>query len=368
MCALLFGTAGTTRYWPAWVYVSIFVAASVLTSLYLMKRDPSLLARRMRGGPIFEKEGTQRIIMIFTSLGFIALLVVSALDHRFGWSSVPVWLVVLGDVLVAIGFYFIFLVYRENSFAAATIEVSLGQEVIATGPYAVVRHPMYASGSLYILGTPLALGSYWGFLALAATAPFLLWRLFDEERILTRDLPGYAEYRQRVRHRLVPMVVVATTDMSQDAVVIRRAEVTDLSKVETVARATWPAAYAGIIPDEVQRRLLDRLVLTGQLESRAGGARIEFLRRRIEWRCHRVRAVRSSIGTVGGAHAHLRVAGQATERGRDAVARRRAHRIGAGGPGIPDRRGRARQRQRSSLLRAGRFCGAARAHSRRAGI
>jgi Bacterial protein of unknown function (DUF899) len=115
MCALLFGTAGTTYYWHAWIYVSIFLGASVLTTLYLMKRDRAVHARRMRGGPMFEKEGTQRIIMVFTSLGFIALLVVPALDHRFGWSAVPVWGVVLGDVLVAIGFYFIFLVYRENT-------------------------------------------------------------------------------------------------------------------------------------------------------------------------------------------------------------------------------------------------------------
>ena len=206
MCALLFGAAGTIQYWQAWIYVSIFLGASALTTLYLMKKDPALLARRMRGGPMFEREGTQRIIMVFTSLGFIALLVVPALDHRLGWSTVPVWGVVLGDLLVMVGFYLIFLVYRENTFTAATIEVAAGQKVVATGPYAVVRHPMYASGSLYVFGTPLALGSYWGFLALAAMMPFLLWRLLDEERILTRDLPGYAEYRQRVRHRLVPMV------------------------------------------------------------------------------------------------------------------------------------------------------------------
>jgi len=206
MCALLFGAAGTIQYWQAWIYVSIFLGASALTTLYLMKKDPALLARRMRGGPMFEREGTQRIIMVFTSLGFIALLVVPALDHRWGWSTVPVWGVALGDLLVMVGFYLIFLVYRENTFTAATIEVAAGQKVVATGPYAVVRHPMYASGSLYVFGTPLALGSYWGFLALAAMMPFLLWRLLDEERILTRDLPGYAEYRQRVRHRLVPMV------------------------------------------------------------------------------------------------------------------------------------------------------------------
>jgi protein-S-isoprenylcysteine O-methyltransferase Ste14 len=170
MCALLFGAAGTTQYWQAWVYVAIFLGASILTTLYLMKRDPALLARRMRGGPMFEKEGTQRIIMVFISLGFIAVLVVPALDHRFGWSTVPVWGVVLGDILVAIGFYLIFLVYRANTFTSATIEVAADQKVISTGPYAIVRHPMYASGSLYMLGTPLALGSYWSFLAVPPVA------------------------------------------------------------------------------------------------------------------------------------------------------------------------------------------------------
>lgn len=206
MCALLFGSAGTIRYWQAWVYVAIFVVASVPTSVYLMKKDPALLARRMRGGPMFEKEGTQRIIMTFTSLGFMAILVVPGLDRRFGWSAVPAWAVVLGDLLVAIGFLLIFVVYRANTFTAATIQVAPGQTVISTGPYAIVRHPMYASGALYMFGIPLALASYWGYLALAAMMPFLLWRLVDEERILRRDLPGYADYRRRVRYRLVPFI------------------------------------------------------------------------------------------------------------------------------------------------------------------
>lgn len=206
MCALLFGSAGTIRYWQAWVYVAIFVVASVPTSVYLMKKDPALLARRMRGGPMFEKEGTQRIIMTFTSLGFIAILVVPGLDRRFGWSAVPAWAVVLGDLLVATGFLLIFVVYRENTFTAATIQVARGQTVISTGPYAIVRHPMYASGALYMFGIPLARASYWGYLALAAMMPFLLWRLLIEERILTRDLPGYVDYRRRVRHRLMPFI------------------------------------------------------------------------------------------------------------------------------------------------------------------
>jgi protein-S-isoprenylcysteine O-methyltransferase Ste14 len=206
MGGLLFGSAGTVHYWQAWVYVSIFTGASVLTTLYLMRNDPALLARRMHGGPTAEKEPAQKFIMLCMSIGFIALLVVPALDHRFRWSAVPLGGVVTGDVLVAIGFYLISLVYRENTFTSATIEVAENQRVISSGPYAIVRHPMYASASLYLLGTPPALGSYWGLVPIAAMMPFLLWRLFAEERFLARNLPEYGEYQKRVRHRLVPFV------------------------------------------------------------------------------------------------------------------------------------------------------------------
>jgi protein-S-isoprenylcysteine O-methyltransferase Ste14 len=206
MSLLLFVSAGTVHYWQAWVYLSIFMGASALITLYLMRRDPALLGRRMSGGPMAEKQLAQKFIMLCTSIGFIALLVVPAFDRRFGWSAMPVGGVVSGDVLVAIGFYLIFLVYRENTFTSATIEVVDNQKVISTGPYAVVRHPMYASASLYLLGTPLALGSYWALVAVAAMIPFLVWRLFDEERFLAKNLSGYVEYQKRVRHRLVPMV------------------------------------------------------------------------------------------------------------------------------------------------------------------
>ena len=206
MGLLPFAPAGTVNYWQAWVYLSIFTGASALTTLYLMRRDPALLERRMSGGPTAEKRPIQKFIMLCTSIGFIALLVVPTFDRRFGWSTVPLSGVVAGDVLVAMGFFLIFLVYRENTFTSATIEVAENQKVISTGPYAIIRHPMYAGGSLYLLGTPLALGSYWGFVPLAATMPFLIWRLFDEERFLARNLPGYAEYQKRVRHRLLPLV------------------------------------------------------------------------------------------------------------------------------------------------------------------
>jgi protein-S-isoprenylcysteine O-methyltransferase Ste14 len=206
MGLLVFVPAGTIHYWQAWVYLSIFFGASVLTTLHLMKHDPALLERRMKGGPTAEKRPTQKLVMLGTSAGFIALLVVPALDFRFAQAPASPSVVLVGDALVVIGFYFISLVYRANTFTSATIEVAKDQKVISTGPYAIVRHPMYASALLYLLGTPLALGSYRGLLVFAAVMPLLLWRLADEEHFLSTNLPGYTEYRKRVRHRLVPYV------------------------------------------------------------------------------------------------------------------------------------------------------------------
>src|SRR5208283_3660590 len=206
MGLLIFIPAGTIDYWQAWVYLFVFIGASLLTTLYLMKKDPALLNRRMRGGPTAEKRRTQKLIMLCTSICFIALLVVPALDHRFRWSAMLLSCVIVGDVLVAIGFYFIFLVYKENTFSSATIEVAEDQKVISTGPYAVVRHPMYASAFLYLVGTSFALGSFWGLLALLAMMPFLIWRLYDEESFLAGNLPGYTEYQKKVRHRLIPFI------------------------------------------------------------------------------------------------------------------------------------------------------------------
>jgi protein-S-isoprenylcysteine O-methyltransferase Ste14 len=167
MGLLIFVSAGTVRYWQAWVYLSIFFGAAALTTRYLIRKDPVLLERRMSGGPTAEKRVVQKFIMLCTSAGFIALLLVPALDHRYHWSTVPLSGVVAGDVLVATGLYFIFLVYRENTFTSATIDVAPNQTVVSTGPYAIVRHPMYASALLYLVGTPLALGTYWGLFPLS---------------------------------------------------------------------------------------------------------------------------------------------------------------------------------------------------------
>jgi protein-S-isoprenylcysteine O-methyltransferase Ste14 len=206
MGALLFAGAGTIRYWPGWIYLALFFGLSSAITIDLLRHDPALLERRMKGGPTAERRPVQRFIMLMASLGFIGLHVVPALDYRFGWSRVPLPVIVDGDVLFAVGFGFIGRVYRENSFTSATIEVAEGQRLITTGPYSIVRHPMYASAMLYVIGTPLALGSYWGLLAVAFMLPFLIWRLVDEERLLARDLPGYTDYQKNVRYRLVPFV------------------------------------------------------------------------------------------------------------------------------------------------------------------
>ena len=204
MGLLLFGTAGTIRYWEAWVYLAIFIGLTAITTNDLLRRDPALLERRMTGGPTAEQRPIQKVIMWFASAAFIAMLVVPALDRREAWSRVPLAIVIIGDILVALGFSFIMIVYRANTYTAATIQVAQNQTVISTGPYAIVRHPMYASALLYVLGSPLALGSWWGILAVAAFIPVLIWRLRDEERMLAADLKGYSEYQQRVRYRLLP--------------------------------------------------------------------------------------------------------------------------------------------------------------------
>lgn len=204
MASLIFAAPGTVHYWQGWLFLLVYFAASLAITLDLLRRDRALLERRMRGGPFAEKEPAQRLIMAVVSLGFIGLIVVSGLDHRFDLSHMAPPIAVGGDALVLLGFAGIFLVFRESSFAAATIEVADDQRVISTGPYAIVRHPMYAAALILLAGIPIALGSWWGLLTIGAIVPFLIWRLLDEERFLGMNLPGYRAYQSRVRYRLVP--------------------------------------------------------------------------------------------------------------------------------------------------------------------
>jgi protein-S-isoprenylcysteine O-methyltransferase Ste14 len=202
--ALLFLPAGTFNYWEAWVFIAVFVACNLPLTIWVAINDPQLLERRMRAGPTAEKEKSQKIIVTIVLLSVIVGVLIPALDRRFGWSDVPMSVVILGNALIAISYVGFYFVFRENTYGAATIRVEENQRVISTGPYAIVRHPMYAATLVMMLGISLALGSWWGLLALALGVPALVWRILDEERLLKRDLPGYAEYMQRARFRLIP--------------------------------------------------------------------------------------------------------------------------------------------------------------------
>jgi protein-S-isoprenylcysteine O-methyltransferase Ste14 len=203
---VLFGSAGTLRFPEAWVFLGVFSASSLAITVYLARKDPALLQRRTQAGPIAEKEWSQKVIQGVASICFLATILVPALDRRFGWSHPPVPVAVAGNALVLVGFWVVFRVFRENTFTSSVIEVASGQRVIDSGPYAAVRHPMYAGALVLVAGIPMALGSLMGLATLPPFVAIIVWRLLDEERFLVGHLPGYVAYRERTRHRLIPHV------------------------------------------------------------------------------------------------------------------------------------------------------------------
>lgn len=202
--ALLFIPAGTLAYWPGWVFLIMFTVLTNGIGVYLAIRDPELLERRMRVGPAAEARPLQRVLIILSFGAMLAALVAAALDWRLDWSQVPVTVIVLGNALVALGLAMTFVVLLQNRYAASTIRTMEGQQVISTGLYGIVRHPMYAGALIMAIGLPLALGSYWGLLVLLIVVPVLALRIADEENMLVKELPGYEDYRRNVQYRLAP--------------------------------------------------------------------------------------------------------------------------------------------------------------------
>jgi protein-S-isoprenylcysteine O-methyltransferase Ste14 len=201
---MLFFPAGTFNYWQAWVFLAVVVLSTWIRSIYLLRKHPVALQRRMRGGPTAETRMAQKVIIAGLYLSLAAMVVVSALDHRFGWSPVPTAICLVGAVLVAVGLEVIALVVIQNSYAAATVQVEAGQTVVSTGMYGLVRHPMYTGNVIMMVGIPLALGSYWGLVFVVPGLIVLASRIRDEEKLLQKELDGYREYTQKVRYRLVP--------------------------------------------------------------------------------------------------------------------------------------------------------------------
>jgi protein-S-isoprenylcysteine O-methyltransferase Ste14 len=206
LALLLFLPACSLRYWEAWTYWSLFSVSVLIITVYFLRNDPRLIERRLEVGPRAEPSRTQRIIQSVASVLFVALFVVSGLDRRFHGSRLPIPVVLAADGLVLLAFLFVFLVFRENRHTAGIVKVDKNQPVISTGPYRLVRHPMYAASLLLFLSTPLAPGSLWALIVALLLCGLIVVRLLDEERFLSANLPGYDAYRRRVRRRLIPMI------------------------------------------------------------------------------------------------------------------------------------------------------------------
>jgi protein-S-isoprenylcysteine O-methyltransferase Ste14 len=203
---VLFGLAGTFDYWQAWAFLAVFALSTWLPSMYLLRTNPDALQRRKHAGPVAETRAVQKLLIAGWYSSLAAMVLVSGLDHRFGWSSVPAAISVAGDVLVAVGLGVTSLVVIQNSFAASTVRVESDQKLVDTGLYGLVRHPMYTGNVITIVGFPLALGSYWGLVAVIPGVITLILRINDEEKLLREELDGYREYAQKARYRLVPLM------------------------------------------------------------------------------------------------------------------------------------------------------------------
>jgi len=198
---IFFWPAGTFRYWQAWVYMAILLIPMLGVIAYFITRDPELLERRMRAK---EKERRQKTIIGLSSLVFIGIYLLPGFDRRYGWSSVPVIVVIAADVIILAGYGFFVRVLKENRYASRIVEVAEKQPVITTGPYAMVRHPMYLAILIMYVFTPLALGSYWAVIPALSLTLVLVARIENEEKVLIRELSEYREYMRQVRYRLIP--------------------------------------------------------------------------------------------------------------------------------------------------------------------
>lgn len=206
LLVLVFAPSWSFQYWQGWACLAAFFVPAAAISVYVARKDPALMERRVKTGPKAEQRIGQKVVQVTITIVFLADFVIPSLGHRFGWPTVSAFACILGDVMILIGFAITFVVLRENSYASGVIEVAEDQRVISTGPYSVVRHPMYTGGLIMLFGIPLALGSSRGMLVNIPMAAAIIWRLLDEEQFLNMKLSGYAAYCEKVKYRLVPSI------------------------------------------------------------------------------------------------------------------------------------------------------------------
>lgn len=203
---LVFLPAGSIRFLQGWIFWLVFSLSVLFITLYFLKYDPELIKRRLKAGPGAEKERSQKIIQSFATLCFLLILIIPGLDYRFSWTHLPLLISLVGDIFVALGLLIIFFVFKENTFTSGIIEINTNQKVIFTGPYAIVRHPMYAGAMLMFLGIPVALGSTVSIIFFFPMLWILIWRLLNEETFLLEKLPGYKSYCQKTTYHLIPFL------------------------------------------------------------------------------------------------------------------------------------------------------------------
>jgi protein-S-isoprenylcysteine O-methyltransferase Ste14 len=200
---MLFIPAGTLRFWEAWLYIGLLFIPIAIVGLVLFIKDPELLERRLRTQ---EGEDPQKKVIAVSTLVLLAVYLIPGFDHRFAWSKVPSILVVSADILILLGYLLFVLTIRENRYASRVVEVQENQVAISTGPYAMVRHPMYLAVIVIFTLTPIALGSYWALIPALLLPVVLAARINNEEQLLRRSLTGYDDYCQKVKYRLLPFI------------------------------------------------------------------------------------------------------------------------------------------------------------------
>jgi len=195
--------AGTFKYWQVYLYFFVIVIPMIFVLFYFLKRDPKFLERRTKGT---EKVKEQKLIQLINLPVFLAAFIIPGLDRRFGWSDVPVEIIIITNIVILGGYLIIFNVFRQNSFASRIVETDKEQKVITTGLYSTVRHPMYIGVLIMYMPTPMALGSYWGLIPMALLPVALVLRILNEEKVLKENLEGYKEYCLKTKYRLIPYI------------------------------------------------------------------------------------------------------------------------------------------------------------------